>query len=113
MLSDKLEPEEPEYPDGETTKKDEAIWSKKYNAYLREAKIYRTQKSKVFNVIVGQCDKAMRNRIEAMSEYESVESGCDIVALLRMIKDICFDANERKYPPMQAAMAWVNLCKIW
>ena len=107
-------PKEPTYPAGtKPSDKDKAIWGKKYDHYLREEAKYKDNKAKVFNIILSQCDKAMRNRVEATADFESHEQTNDVAGLLRSIKDIAFDSNEKKYPSMQAAVAWRNLAKAW
>jgi len=103
--------EEPEYPKNDN-KGDVAMWSKKYDQYTADAKAYKKNKEKVFVIVIGQCDKAMRNRIESLEEHEEMEEKSDVIKLLRMIKDVAFDSNDRKYPPMQAAQAWKNLCLV-
>ena len=106
------EPEEPKYP---TTndEKEKAIWSKKYDLYLKKLERYEDQKSKVFTIIMGQCSKPMRNRVESSIGYVAAEKASNVKALLRTIKDIAFDSNEKKYPPSQAAHAWKELAKVW
>mgnify|MGYP000848791716 CR=1 FL=1 len=99
--------EEPEYP-RDDNKGAVAMWSKKYDQYTADAKAYKKNKEKVFVIVIGQCDKAMRNRIESLEEHEEMEEKSDVIKLLRMIKDVAFDSNDRKYPPMQAAQAWKN-----
>ena len=107
-------PTEPTYPEGSNaTEKDKAVWSKKYDHFLREGVKYNESKAKVFNIILSQCDKAMRNRIEATATFQSHEQTNDVAGLLRTIKDIAFDSNEKKYPAMQAAVARQNLAKAW
>jgi hypothetical protein len=40
-----------------------------------------------------------------------VEANNDVAGLLKIIKDLAFNANERKYSSLQAAEAWINLMK--
>ena len=55
----------------------------------------------------GCCDKPMQNQVE--SHPDDAMADHDMVTLLRIIKDAAYDANDRKYPSMQAARAWKNL----
>ena len=105
-------PEEPEYPEkgNEATK---AIWSKRYDLYLRKADRYNEQKAKVFTIILGQCEKAMKARVETTTDYKKADHNNDVKALMLIVKDIAYDSNEKKYPPMQAAQAWMNLSRAW
>ena len=104
-------PLEPTYP-SEGDEKAKAIWSKEYDHYLKKQEQYRDQKAKVFTIILGQCTKPMRNRVEGTTGYGDVEKDTDVVGLLRMVKDVAFDSNDRKYPHLQAARAWKQLSMI-
>jgi hypothetical protein len=110
LLGKEATPVAPTYPekgsDGE-----KAVWSKMYDQYLRKTEKYVDYKAKVFTIIWGQCDRTMRNRIESTTEYKKAEDTNDVVQLLRVIKDIAFDADDKKYPPLQAAVAWSNLVR--
>eukprot|EP00977_Amphora_coffeiformis_P025916 scaffold23103_cov111-Amphora_coffeaeformis.AAC.1 len=103
-------PVEPTYPEGDNpSERDKAVWSKQYDQFLREQRKYNDDKAKVFTIVYGKCDKAMKNRIESQGAYASVEATNDVVGLLQLIKDAAYDSNEKKYPPMQAAMALKRL----
>lgn len=106
---------EPEYPDAKTSgdiDRDRAIWSKQYDMYLKKDEKYKEQKAKVFSLIIGQCEKAVKNHVENDSGYEKAENENDVVALLQMIKNVAYNANVRKYPAEQATMAWKNLVTV-
>eukprot|EP00977_Amphora_coffeiformis_P024806 scaffold17205_cov186-Amphora_coffeaeformis.AAC.23 len=51
----------------------------------------------------------MKNRIESQGAYASIKATDDVVGLLQLIKDAAYNSNEKKYPPMQAAMALKDL----
>lgn len=103
-------PMEPVYPEGDgTTDKERAIWSKRYDQFMREETKYNDHKAKVFTIVYGQCDKAMKNRIESQGMFASVEANNDVAGMLRLIKDAAYDSNDMKYPPMQAALALKRL----
>eukprot|EP00977_Amphora_coffeiformis_P021618 scaffold9572_cov157-Amphora_coffeaeformis.AAC.5 len=103
-------PVEPAYPEGDDPlERGKAVWSKRYDQFLREQRNYNDDKAKVFTIVYGKCDKAMKNRIESQGTYASVEATNDVVGLLQLIKDAAYDSNEKKYPPMQAAMALKRL----
>ena len=101
---------EPDYPEGDTpSDRDKSVWSKRYDHFLGEETKYNDHKAKVFTIVYGQCEKAMKNQIESQAAFESVESSMDVAGLLRLIKDVAFDSNDKKYPPMQAAWALKRL----
>jgi hypothetical protein len=110
ILGDKTVPEKPQYPK-EVNEMNKAIWSKEYDQYLKRQDKYDENKAKVFAIVLAQCDKPMRNTVESATEFKGVEAAVDVVGLIRIIKDIAFDANDKKYASMQATMAWCNLVK--
>ena len=103
---------EPEYPKKES-KKDEAVWRIKMDYYLKKIEQYDENKAKVFTIIMGQCEKSMKNRVESDSCYEKMEEDNDVVALLKVIKNIAFNTSDKNYPPLQAAEAWKSLSKLY
>jgi hypothetical protein len=107
-------PAEPEYPDGETpTEKEKSVWLKQYDLYLKKLDRYQTDKAKVFTIVLGQCEKAMKHRIEASSGYESLDSNSDVVGLLKLIKSEVLDASDKRYSHLQAVQAWKSLSRAW
>jgi hypothetical protein len=115
VLSGKDEPPvEPKYPEGsKPSEREKAVWSKHYDLYLKKLDRYQTDKAKVFTIVLGQCEKAMKHRIECFSGYESLEKSSDVAGLLAVIKKEAFDANDKKYSHMQAVQAWKSLSKAW
>eukprot|EP00977_Amphora_coffeiformis_P017593 scaffold5813_cov189-Amphora_coffeaeformis.AAC.2 len=110
MNGNDLAPVEPAYPEGDNpSERDEAVWSKQYDQFLREQRKYNDDKAKVFTIVYGKCNKAMKNRIESQGAYASIKATNDVVGLLQLIKNAAYDSNEKNYPPMQAAMALKRL----
>ena len=104
-------PSEPTYPE-QGDDKMKAIWSKEYDHCLKKQERYADQKAKVFAIILGQCNKPMRNRVESMMGHDDVEARSNVIRPLCMVKDVAFDSNDKKYPHMQAAQAWKQLVMI-
>jgi hypothetical protein len=107
---------EPEYPDAKTSgdiERDRAIWSKQYDMFvLKKEEKYKEQKAKVFSLVIGQCEKAVKNHVENDSGYEKAENENDVVALLQMIKkNVAYNANVRKYPAEQPGRVWLQYIK--
>ena len=50
----------------------------------------RNQKSKVFTMVMGHCNKLM-NREESVEGYVEAENNIDVIALFCIIKNITFD----------------------
>ena len=99
-------PTEMAHPDDtNATNKDKAIWSKRCDLFLKQELQCKDQKAKAFTIVHGQCDKAMKNPVEAKSSYSSIESTMDVAKLLQLIKGVACDANEKKHPTQQATKA--------
>ena len=102
---------EPAHPDGMTaTKKDKAIWSEQIHPQNRRhnTKI-RRQKAKVFTIVFGQCNKAMKNQVEANSSHLLIESKNNVAALLQVIKGMVCDDNEKECLTQQATTVFGGL----
>ena len=63
----------------------------------------------MFATIVGQCDEAMKNHLEADTTFKAVNEEADVVSLLKMIKAAMTGANEKTYAPKLALQAWRQL----
>lgn len=105
LHEEESEPTEPTYPADEKDRKAIAIWNKEYDQWLKLKRKYQEQKAKVFAIILGRCEKSMQNQVESEARFDDAEKDCDVIGLLKIIKSLAFDANEKKYPPRQAAWA--------
>lgn len=90
----------------------ELMWSKDYDLHLKKKNQYEEQKAKVFTTILGQCDETMKNRVEGHSEFQKCEQDCDVISLMKLIKESAFNSNEKQYPPRQAGMALKQLVTV-
>ena len=103
-------PKEPVYPTGNTiTERDKAVWGKQYDLYLKKQEQYDDYKAKVFTIVLGQCTKAMKNKVEGTTGFEVLAEAYDVVKLLTLIKSIAYGSNDRIYPSKQAAEALKQL----
>ena len=91
------------------TETDKMAWGKDYDLYLKNNERYKMDKAKVFAKICSHCTEPMKNRLEVMDEYKKADTNRDVVALLKLIKEVTFDTSNKKYPPWQAAKAWRQL----
>ena len=105
------QPTEPAFPNPneDDYEKKKAIWSKDYDSWKKCLEEYQVQKGKVFNIILGRCDKAMLNRLESHKKFEAWEESSDVTALLAFVKECMYGGHFLKYPPMQAVRALKSL----
>eukprot|EP00978_Attheya_sp_CCMP212_P029308 scaffold103639_cov67-Attheya_sp.AAC.7 len=54
----------------------------------------------LYSLVWGHCTDAIRTRIEALDNYQMMESDADGLKLLRMIKDLVFNFQSQKYLPL-------------
>jgi hypothetical protein len=102
----------PELPE-DATRQQELMWGKDYDLHLKMERQYKEQKAKVFEIVLGQCDETMRNRVESLgADFQKYEEECNVVALLKSIRECAFSSNDKQYPPRQAAMALKQLMTI-
>jgi hypothetical protein len=94
------------------SRQEELAWGKDYDMYLRKKEIYEVQKAKVFTLIYGQCDTPMKNRVDAHDDYKTADQNRNVVALLKMIKHLATEANEKKLPAKEAMYSWIELLKM-
>ena len=100
----------PTYPSGDAaTEAEKAIWSKEYDSYMKKKDKYDNDKASTYEVVWKQCTKEMKNRIEKLGNYESIEADNNVIDLLGAIKVQVFDANEKKNPSLRMVLAWKKL----
>ena len=95
------------------TKQEELLWGKEYDAYAKKRDRYELDKAKVFATILGQCDEMMKSRLERMNGYDKIDEAADVIALLKMIKNAMYDTSDKKYPAMQAVVAWKQMLRAF
>lgn len=105
-------PVKPVYPGEKGTDEQKAIWSKEYDRYLKKADLYDLNKAKVFETVLKQCTKVIKNKIEGTTDYATIEAAVDVVAFLQKIKDVAHGANEKLYSHLQAVESLLQLGKM-
>ena len=96
----------------EPMQKEELAWGKDCNMYLKKKDWCDEQKAKVFATICGHCDEVMKNRVETHKDCKTADSMSDVVTLLKIVKGLAHDANDKKYPAKQAVEAWKLIAKV-
>ena len=59
------------------------VWAKKFEKYEQD-------KSALFQLILRQCDPAMKNKVKALPEFANLEKVCNVVGLLKKMKELAF-----------------------
>ena len=103
-------PTEPAHPDGTNgTNKDKAIWGEQHDLFLKQEVQCKDQKAKAFTIVFGQCNKAMKNQLEANSSSTLIELTTDVAKLLQLMRGVACDAKNLKYPTTHAVKALRSL----
>jgi hypothetical protein len=89
--------EEPKAPDKDATKAVEKRYEMQLKICMEREEKYRQDKSKVFRIIIGQCKPAMRNKIECLPDYESLEKNDDVAGLLKKMKGLVYTTDNVQY----------------
>ena len=77
--------------------------SLKVEEYTVERKIYKEQvlawkenKAKYYYLVLSHCPRALKHQLKNSPKWEETEGNQDVVALLKMIRDIAHNKKERK-----------------
>ena len=93
------EPKEPVMPDKEEAKSPFVM--KKYETELKQyyfkKERYEEHKAKIFVIVKGQCTLNMKNKVESLKGYDSIEASDDVIKLLNGLKELTFKTHEVQY----------------
>jgi hypothetical protein len=93
------EPKEPVMPDTEEAKSPFVM--KKYETELKQyyfkKERYEEHKAKIFVIVKGQCTLNMKNKVESLKGYDSIEVNDDVIKLLNGLKELTFKTHEVQY----------------
>jgi hypothetical protein len=93
------EPEEPVMPDKEEVKPPFVM--KKYETELKQyyfkKERYEEHRAKIFVIVKGQCTLNMKNKVESLQGYDSIEADDDVIKLLNGLKELTFKTHKVQY----------------
>eukprot|EP00978_Attheya_sp_CCMP212_P048898 scaffold592029_cov350-Attheya_sp.AAC.1 len=72
------------------------IAEKMVNEYVRQLTTLHQNIRTLYSLVWGQCTDAMRQRVEALKEYEKVHSELNGLELLKLIKNQAFNFSSQK-----------------
>ena len=55
----------------------------------------RSEQGKAFEIVLKQCTKVVKNKVEGATDFAMIESNVDVVAFLQKTKDVAFGASEK------------------
>jgi hypothetical protein len=94
------EPKEPVMPDKEEA--NSPFVMKKYEIELKQyyfkKERYEEHKAKMFVIVKEQCSTLnMKNKVESLKGYDSIETNDDVIKLLNGLKELTFKTHEVQY----------------
>mmetsp|Transcript_10843 Transcript_10843/g.13049 ORF Transcript_10843/g.13049 Transcript_10843/m.13049 type:complete len:102 (+) Transcript_10843:380-685(+) len=66
------------------------IWKLDMRDYRDKTKKRDKNNAKAFALILGQCSRAVRDRIEASSTWQGINDESDVIGLLKLIRQSIF-----------------------
>jgi hypothetical protein len=64
-------------------------WDRDYSHYLHQRELYNLNKGKVFVIILGQCTRALKNKLKSLgTNYVQLQSNDDVLGLLNRWKKL-------------------------
>jgi hypothetical protein len=108
LITDKEEAEfvEPEDPGMNATPGQLEVYKMEMKEYREDKKEYKRDKAKVFQIIIGQCNAAMKNKVKGLPEFSDLNDEDDVATLLIRMKELVYstDSDQYEYWIMQANM---------
>ena len=89
-------PDDP--PDG-ASRTVQQIWEKNVDEYVKRSNYLSENVKTLYSLVWGQCTDIMRQKVEALGNFETMSSDGDGLELLRAIKDMSFNFQSQKYVP--------------
>ena len=88
--------------------KEKLIYSKQYDIFDTRENTYRLNMGPLYNLIWGQCSKAMQTKLKSMNTFRNIHTNkrCDI--LLKIIQGIMFHFETKDYLALGLKKAIVN-----
>jgi hypothetical protein len=79
----------------------EPVMMKKYETELKQyyfkKERYEEHKAKIFVIVKGQCTLNMKNKVESLQGYNSIEANDDVIKLLNGVTELTFKTHEVQY----------------
>ena len=77
---------------------DDILLKNEVDIYVKRKSTYRQNQATMFSVVLGQCTEALKAKLEADSNYDSILQSRDVIKLLLLIREIAFNYESDKYP---------------
>ena len=96
QLDPLIEPVPPDDPDAPDFPIRFDIWREDRKAWLRRVEGRRKVMEQIFPTVLGQCDPAVRARIEAAETWDNINTTNDVIGMLRLIRNCEVQCQTRR-----------------
>ena len=86
----------PSPPQATATVVELKIWEMDFKVYRKRVEEREKNMEKTYALILGQCSKTIRDRIEAHEQWESVNTSSNALGLLRLIRQSLYQRATRR-----------------
>ena len=90
--------EAPENPPDEAGAVRLELWKLARRRYELALENRRKVNGRAYALVLGQCSQAVRNRLEAHADWNTINGGSDVIELLRLIQTCMTQRQTRKHP---------------
>ena len=77
---------------------DDLLLKNEVDIFVKRKSTYRQNQATMFSVVLGQCTEALKAKLEADNNYETISQSRDVIKLLLLIREIAFNYESDKYP---------------
>ena len=92
---------------------EKAKWDGKLKAYLRRVEALDQNMGNLYSLILGQCTKAMKTQLTADSEWSDIAANQDPIRLLKLLKDINYHFESKKFKAHALIEAYKRFYSQW
>ena len=86
-------------PPALATRTEIRIWEKQVDEFVKKQTYLEEHVKTLYSLVWGQCTDIMRQKLEAVNNFEQVSADGNGLELLRMIKNLAFHFQSQKYLP--------------
>jgi Reverse transcriptase (RNA-dependent DNA polymerase) len=90
---------QPDDPPAGASKSEQFIWQERCKEWLKQENILKQNIKLLYSLVWGQCTDTMKQKIEALSNYDDIKSSVDGLKLLKGIETIVYKFNSTQYLP--------------
>lgn len=95
-ITTKALPDDPESGASLTAKR---IWEKEVDEYVKQKSYLIDNIKRLYSLVWGQCTEVMRQRLEGLNDFSTMNNERDGLGLLKAIRDIVYNFQSQKYLP--------------